>query len=57
MEKVQLSLEANAPTAETASLLIALLDQLINDCRYTGHSILSTAAYRSERSVVMNKRL
>lgn len=33
MEKVQLSLEANAPTAETASLLIALLDQLINDCR------------------------
>ena len=56
MEKVQLSLEANAPTAETASLLIALLDQLINDCRYTGHSILSTAAYRSERSVVMNKK-
>ena len=33
MEKVQLSLEANAPTAETASLLIALLDQLISDCR------------------------
>ena len=33
MEKVQLSLEANAPTAETASLLIALLDQLIYDCR------------------------
>ena len=53
MEKVQLSLEANAPTAETASLLIALLDQLINDCRYTGRSILSTAADRSERSVVM----
>ncbi|XP_068709292.1 myoferlin-like isoform X2 [Montipora foliosa] len=33
MEKVQLSLEANAPTAETASLLIALLDQLIYDCK------------------------
>lgn len=33
MEKVQLSLEANAPTAETASFLIALLDQLIYDCK------------------------
>ena len=33
IEKVQLSLEANAPTAETASLLISLLDQLISDCR------------------------
>lgn len=37
MEKVQLSLEANAPTAETASLLIALLDQLIYDCKYVTH--------------------
>ena len=40
MEKVQLSLEANAPTAETASLLISLLDQLINDCRYVDHTLL-----------------
>lgn len=37
MERVQLSLEANAPTAETASLLIALLDQLIYDCKYVAH--------------------
>ncbi|XP_048584840.1 myoferlin isoform X2 [Nematostella vectensis] len=33
MDKVNLSLEANAQPAETATLLISLLDQLINDVR------------------------
>lgn len=34
MKNVNVSVDSKAPTAETASLLIALLDQLINDCQY-----------------------
>jgi hypothetical protein len=34
LEKVNVSAQSKAPTAETATILIALLDQLIKDCRF-----------------------
>ena len=43
LERVRLSDESNAPTADTASLLMSLLDQLINDCKWVASSEVNSS--------------